>query len=130
MNSFNHYAYGAVGEWMYRVMAGIDLDPAQPSYRHIIIAPRPGGSFTSVAASHESMYGRVASSWKKEGAGMELAVEIPPNTRATVRLPAAQLAKVTEDGGPLAGRPGVTGVRQDGDSVVVETGSGSYRFRW
>ena len=130
MNSFNHYAYGAVGEWMYRVMAGIDIDPAQPSYRHTVIAPRPGGSFTSVAASHETMHGRVASAWKKEAAGMELAVEIPPNTTATVRLPAAQMAKVTEEGQVPAGRPGVIDVRQVGDSVVVEAGSGSYRFRW
>jgi alpha-L-rhamnosidase len=57
-------------------------------------------------------------------------VEIPPNTTATVRLPGAQLTRVIEDGQPLAGRPGVSGARQDGDAVVVETGSGSYTFRW
>ena len=45
MNSFNHYAYGAVGEWMYRVMAGLDIDESMPGYKHIIIAPRPGGDF-------------------------------------------------------------------------------------
>ena len=52
MNSFNHYAYGAIGEWMYRVMAGIEIDQAAPGYKHILIQPRPGGGFTRVKASH------------------------------------------------------------------------------
>jgi alpha-L-rhamnosidase len=63
MNSFNHYAYGAIGDWMYRVMAGIDVDEAAPGYKHILIQPRPGGGFTSVKASHETPYGKVASAW-------------------------------------------------------------------
>ena len=52
MNSFNHYAYGAIGDWMYRVMAGIEIDPAAPGYKHILIQPQPGGGFTSASASH------------------------------------------------------------------------------
>ena len=128
MNSFNHYAYGAIGDWMYRIMAGIEVDPAQPGYKHILIQPRPGGGFTSVKASHKSMYGNVSSAWKLDGGAFDLAVEIPPNTTATVRLPNAQPAKVTESGKPLATGNGITAVRQDGDFVVVETGSGRYRF--
>ena len=54
MNSFNHYAYGAVGDWMYRDMAGIDIDPADPGYKHLLVHPMPGGGFTSVKAAHES----------------------------------------------------------------------------
>jgi len=61
MNSFNHYAYGAIGEWMYRVMAGIEIDPAEPGYKHILIQPQPGGGLTYAKASFDSMYGRVAS---------------------------------------------------------------------
>src|SRR4029077_2619791 len=79
MNSFNHYAYGAIGEWMYRVMAGIDTDDAAPGYKHILIQPRPGGGFTSVKASHETPYGRVGSAWTRQGGRFELAVEVPPN---------------------------------------------------
>src|SRR5581483_5303890 len=57
MNSFNHYAYGAIGEWMYRVIAGIEIDPAEPGYKHVLIQPHPGGGLTSTKASVHSMYG-------------------------------------------------------------------------
>jgi alpha-L-rhamnosidase len=128
MNSFNHYAYGAIGEWMYRVMAGIEIDPAKPGYKHIIIQPQPGGGFTSAKASHQTVYGRVSSAWTLKDGKFELAVEVPANTRATVRLPKAQLAGVTEGGQALAGGGVIAGARQDGDAVVVEVGSGQYRF--
>ena len=130
MNSFNHYAYGAIGDWMYRVMAGIEIDEAAPGYKHILIQPRPGGGFTSVKASHETPYGKVASAWTLADGRFEFPVEVPPNTRATVRLPKAQLATVTEGGKPLAEGNGVTGRRQDGDAAVVEIGSGQYRFAY
>jgi alpha-L-rhamnosidase len=130
MNSFNHYAYGAIGDWMYRVMAGIEIDEAAPGYRHILIQPRPGGGFTDVKASHETPYGKVASAWTRKDGTFELRVEVPGNTRATVRLPQAQLASVTEGGQPLAGARGVSGPRQDGDAVVVEVGSGAYGFAY
>jgi alpha-L-rhamnosidase len=130
MNSFNHYAYGAIGDWMYRVMAGIDTDEAAPGYKHILIQPRPGGGFTDVRASHETPYGKVASAWTRKDGTFELNVEVPANTRATVRLPKAQLAGVTESGQPLAGANGTSGSRQDGDAVVVDVGSGAYRFAY
>jgi alpha-L-rhamnosidase len=130
MNSFNHYAYGAIGDWMYRVMAGIDTDEAAPGYKHIFIQPRPGGGFTDVRASHETPYGKVASAWTRKEGAFELAVEVPPNTRATVRLPKAQLAAVTEGGRPLAEGNGIRGPKQDGETVVVEVGSGAYRFAY
>ena len=128
MNSFNHYAYGAIGESMCRVMAGIGIDPEAPGYKHTLIQPRPGGGFTSASASHMTLYGRVSSAWKMDGGAFELAVEIPPNTTATVRLPDARLAEVTEGGRPLAAGDGITSWRQDGSAVVVEAGSGLYRF--
>jgi alpha-L-rhamnosidase len=130
MNSFNHYAYGAIGEWMYRFMAGIEIDPTAPGYRHMVIQPQPGGGFSSVHASHVTMYGRVSSTWNIQNGAMDLAIEIPANTRATVRLPKAQLSKVLESGKPLTGAPGITAAEQDGDAVVAEVGSGQYRFRY
>jgi alpha-L-rhamnosidase len=130
MNSFNHYAYGAIGEWMYRVMAGIEIDEAAPGYKHILIQPRPGGGFRSVKASHKTMYGRVSSAWKLGDGTFELAVEIPANTRATVRLPKAQLTNVMEGGRALSQGNGITGERQEGDFVAVELGSGQYRFTY
>ena len=130
MNSFNHYAYGAIGEWMYRVMAGIEIDPTSPGYRHTLIQPRPGGGFTGVSASHVTPYGRVSSAWKIDGRAFELAVEVPANTTATVRLPGARLAGVTEGGQALAAAKGLTAPRQDGPDVVVEAASGQYRFAY
>jgi alpha-L-rhamnosidase len=130
MNSFNHYAYGAIGDWMYRVMAGIEVDPAQPGYRHIRIQPQPGGRFTSANASHQTMYGRVASSWTLKGSAFDLSIEVPPNTRATVRLPNAKAADVTESGRPAGSAGGISRVRQDGETVVLEVGSGAYRFTY
>jgi alpha-L-rhamnosidase len=130
MNSFNHYAYGAIGDWMYRVMAGLQIDESMPGYKHILIQPQPGGGFTSVKASHDTMYGPASSAWTLKDGRFELAVEVPPNTRATVRLPKAQLASVTEGGQAVAKGNGITDSRQDGDAVVVEVGSGDYRFAY
>ena len=67
MNSFNHYAYGAVGESMYSRVAGLGVDERAPGYKHVIIAPLPGGTLTSASARHESMYGPVASVWQGSG---------------------------------------------------------------
>ena len=130
MNSFNHYAYGAIGEWMYRVMAGIEIDPSSPGYKHSFLQPQPGGGFTSVKASHTTLYGRLSSAWTIQNGALELTLEVPSNTRATVRLPKARLANVLESGRPLANSPGITAARQDGDSVVADLGSGQYRFRY
>src|SRR5260370_36854421 len=128
MNSFNHYAYGAIGEWMYRVMAGIEIDEAEPGYKHILIQPQPGGGFTSVKAAHNTMYGTVSSGWTLSDDKFALVVEVPANTRATVRLPHAQLANVTESGQALTTQPGITKARQHGQSVTVEIASGRYLF--
>ena len=129
MNSFNHYAYGAIGEWMYRVMAGIEVDPADPAYKHVLIQPQPGGGFTRVDARFESIHGKVASAWTITNGVFDLAVEIPANCRATVRLPkAGSAAKVTESGKPLTQGNGIKTIRSEDDAVVVEIGSGQYRF--
>ena len=128
MNSFNHYAYGAVGDWMYRVMAGIEVDENAPGYRHILIQPRPGGKTTKAGARHDSPYGTVASAWTLDAGRFELTVQVPPNTRATIRLPRATLATTTEGGQPIERVKDLLASRQDKDDVVVEVGSGEYRF--
>jgi len=128
MNSFNHYAYGAIGEWMYRVMAGLEIDESAPGYKHFFVQPRPGGSITAASAAHDTPYGRARSAWTRSGARFELAVDVPPNTTATVRMPGASLAAMTEGGKPLAGLDGITGSRQDGADAVIDVGSGRYQF--
>jgi alpha-L-rhamnosidase len=130
MNSFNHYAYGAIGDWIYRVAAGIEVDPDQPGYKHARIEPQPGGAFDWLRASHQSLYGEVTSAWKHEADRFELEVRVPPNTHATVRLPGAAQAEVLETGVPLASAKGVQGVELQGSDVVLEVGSGTYRFAY
>jgi alpha-L-rhamnosidase len=130
MNSFNHYAYGAVGDWMYRVVAGLNSDPGQPGYKHIIVRPQPGGGFTYATATLMTPYGEAASGWKIDGDRLQVTVRVPPNARATVNLPGAQLQDVREGSSPLVSTTGVTRSAQVGDTVVVEIGSGNYEFAY
>ena len=135
MNSFNHYAYGAIGDWMYRVIGGINLDAAHPGYKHSVIAPQPGGGLTRALASIETSYGPLASSWQILRGELELDVTVPPNTTATLRLPAAVLAQVNEGRRPLPSdlkSAGIHAARQDGESggVTLEVGSGAYHFTY
>ncbi len=83
MNSFNHYAYGAVGSWMYQTVAGLDLDPANPGYRHIIFRPHPGGSLTWAEASLQTPQGETAIRWDLEGDELRLQLTVPAGSRAT-----------------------------------------------
>ncbi|MRG48030.1 Bacterial alpha-L-rhamnosidase [Chitinophaga sp. SYP-B3965] len=87
MNSFNHYAYGAIGDWMYKVVAGINPDVTQVGYKHIVIAPKPGGGLTSASASYKTLYGEVKSAWRVTGDVVKLDITIPCNTTATIILP-------------------------------------------
>jgi alpha-L-rhamnosidase len=87
MNSYNHYAYGAIGDWLYRVSSGIDTDPDGPGYKKIIIKPTVGGNLTYANASYQTPYGKLISNWKIEGDTFYLDVEVPANTTATVYVP-------------------------------------------
>jgi len=98
MNSFNHYAYGAIGEWLYRVVAGLELDVQKPGYKHIVTQPHPGGEMTRAKAVHQSLYGQVVSGWEQKDGQLQVTIEIPANTTATVRLPQARLDRVRKVG--------------------------------
>ncbi|KAK7746615.1 hypothetical protein SLS62_009336 [Diatrype stigma] len=88
MTSFNHYAFGAVADWMHQVVGG--LAPAEPGWRRVAVAPVPGGDITSAEARFLSPYGEVSSKWTVTDAdGFRLAVSVPPNARAIVTLPNA-----------------------------------------
>jgi len=93
MNSFNHYAYGAIGEWLYTYVAGIKIDENNPGYKHFFLEPHPGGELTNASAEHTSMYGKISSSWKIDGGNVVYDFEIPVNTTATVILPGANEKK-------------------------------------
>ncbi|OQR64449.1 alpha-L-rhamnosidase [Streptomyces maremycinicus] len=88
MTSFNHYALGAVADWMHRSVAG--LAPAEPGYRRLLVRPRPGGGLTWARAAHETPYGRAETGWRVEGNLLLVDLLVPPDTSALVDLPGAE----------------------------------------
>jgi alpha-L-rhamnosidase len=130
MNSFNHYAYGAIGEWMYRVVAGLEVDPREPGYKHVLVQPQPGGGLTQAEARLLTPYGEAASGWTLGGGTLTVNATVPPNAHGTVTLPGARLADVSEGGTPVASAAGVKNAEQRGTDVVVRVGSGSYAFSY
>jgi alpha-L-rhamnosidase len=129
MNSFNHYAYGAIGEWLYRHVAGIDTDPQQPGYKHILLNPHAGGGLTNATGEIETLYGKVSSSWKIEGENFVYDVKIPVNTTASVTLPFAQASQLTLNAQPLSAAV-KENMTTDQKGVTLTLGSGSYQFKY
>jgi alpha-L-rhamnosidase len=96
MNSFNHYAYGAIGAWLYQSVAGIDLDPANPAYKRVIMRPNVG-NLTHARAFYDGVYGQISSAWRIEEGLFEWDITIPPNTSALVTLPSDVEVAVPEE---------------------------------
>lgn len=118
MNSFNHYAYGAIGDWMYKHIAGIQPLAEAPGYKEFVVSPKVGGGLTSAKASLESPYGHIRSAWTLDGDVLSLDVEVPVNTRAQ-----------------LVFNNAVEGTVQDGQGAAVSAkgltvGSGTHHFRY
>jgi len=113
MNSFNHYAYGAIGDWMYRVSAGIETKI--PGYRHLMLQPHPTKRLEFAKATYETPYGTVASGWERKDGKIIVKVQIPVNADATVFLPVDDPSKITQNGLPLADQK---------DQVVVDENNG------
>jgi alpha-L-rhamnosidase len=128
MNSFNHYAYGAIGSWLYAVVAGVDLDPVEPAFKRIRLAPQPGGELTSARGSLESPHGRILSAWKLGAGRFEWEVIVPPNTTASARFPVPGKARITEGKASLARTAGVTAVKSTAGAVACELAAGHYQF--
>jgi alpha-L-rhamnosidase len=126
MNSFNHYAYGAIGDWMYRVSAGIET--MGPGYKHIIIQPHPSKKLTYSKASFESPYGKIASGWERKEGKVIVKVSIPVNTTATIILPAVSTDKVTADGKALSQNLYLKDVKTADKRITMQAGSGEYDF--
>jgi alpha-L-rhamnosidase len=128
MNSFNHYAYGAVGAWMYAVIGGIDIDPEHPGYKHIIMRPQPGGGLTYATAEFQSMYGAIKSAWTQKGDRFDWQITVPANTTATIYVPAKDKSLVTENGGLAENAGDITFVRRENGFAVFRIVSGNYHF--
>jgi alpha-L-rhamnosidase len=126
MNSFNHYSLGSCGEYLFGYVGGIR--PASPGFKTILIEPAIGDGLTWAKTIFNSMHGLITTSWKRSGNHLALAVVIPPNTTATICMPAKDADSVTESGKPVMKAKDVAYVRTENDKVWMEVGSGSYTF--
>ncbi|MEV4636809.1 alpha-L-rhamnosidase C-terminal domain-containing protein [Actinoplanes sp. NPDC049548] len=119
MNSFNHHGLGSVGDWLYRTVGG--LAPGAPGYQKLLVAPRPGGSLTAATTSLTTRYGETRTQWTRSGGKPTLSVVVPPNTTATIEVPAPSAAVVTA---PAEAVP----QGYAGGAAAYALGSGSYTF--
>lgn len=128
MNSFNHYAYGAIGDWMYRVMVGLDNTDQSVGYKNIRIKPHVGGQFTFADLTYQSLYGKISTSWRISGDQLEIRASIPANTSAEFFLPAGS-DKILESGQIANMSPDLKFVKNSPDGYAVfSAGSGEYHF--
>ena len=145
MNSFAHYSFGAVAEWMFKTIGGIDT--SGPAYKHILIRPCPEGRLSWAKTGYDSIHGKIATAWKienrRQNTGWDLLhldssneriptlvldVTIPANTDATVYIPTQDPQRVTESGKAPSQAEGVTFIGAEGNNAVFRIGSGKYRF--
>jgi hypothetical protein len=128
MNSFNHYALGSVGEWLYRFVLGIDQEPGSAGFQRLLIRPHPGGSLRSARGSYRSVRGLISSAWQLEEGQSRFQIQIPPNAVASVRIPSADGFRVRDATGrgpaEVASFPGAAGAQE----AVFEVGSGRHEF--
>ena len=126
MNSFNHYAYGAIGDWMYRVSAGIETMGA--GFKHIIVQPHPSKRLNYAKASFESSYGLITSGWERKDGKVTFRIKIPANTSATIVLPVTDASKVAESKKAISGNSDFTNLKTADNKITFEAGSGEYIF--
>ena len=128
MNSFNHYSFGAVGQWMMAYSLGIQRD--EPGFKKFILQPEPDptGEMTSAEGYYDSMYGRINSSWVNNDGNITYNFTVPANTTATLYLIASSADSITEGGVAASGAEGVTFVKYEDGRAVYEIQSGNYEF--
>jgi hypothetical protein len=128
-SSLNHCMLGHIEEWFYRGLGGLTSDPSGPGFKKIMIKPQIVGDLESVNCSYDSSYGQISSNWKREGQKLAMNITIPPNTTATVYVPAKDAAVVTESGKPASEVACVKFLRMENNAAVYAVGSGTYQFQ-
>jgi len=128
MNSLNHYALGSVGEWLYRFVLGIDVQPGSTGFSKLLMRPHPGGGLDWARGTYRSVRGSVSSSWQRSASRFTLRLELPPNVTASVRIPSDEPSEVRDNLGrgpmAIASYPGARGTLE----AIFEVGSGPYEF--
>jgi alpha-L-rhamnosidase len=128
MNSFNHYSFGAIGQWMMAYSLGIQRD--EPGFKKFILQPEPDptGEMTWARGYYDSEYGRINSSWKMENKKLTYTATVPANTQAMLYLPTNDLKTVREGGKPVSNTRGIKFVRVEKGKAVYQLQSGNYEF--
>src|SRR5690606_28471651 len=121
MNSFNHYSLGSVGEWLFRHVAGIELDPEEPGFQRFVLRPFIGSGLDYAKASYRTMHGAIESHWRRDGDALHWSIRIPANTSAQVFIPSEPGTEVETDGLVVS--------RGAGAFAVGEAPAGRYEFR-
>ena len=124
MNSFNHYSFGAIEEWMMAYSLGIQRDENRPGYKHFFLQPRIGGNLSFIRGHYDSVYGRIESSWQKKGKGYVYEATVPANTTATLSIPATSKKSVKLE----VGEEGASFVDMKDGKAIYELKSGSYKI--
>ena len=124
-----HNCYNSIGSWFIEGLGGIRPDPSAPGYKSFLIQPAIVGDLTWVKASHDSQYGTITSHWKRDGEELMIDVTVPPNTKASVFIPAKNASTVTESGKPAAESAGVEFLRFENNAAVYAVGAGTFRFQ-
>ena len=129
-NSFNHYAFGAVGEWIWKVVGGISLDDNNPGYRNVIINPQPGGGITNASASVNTIRGPVITSWTNNTTSNIFSLNLtnPANITASVYFRSANPGGILESGSPATNTAGLVYYQVTNGTTLFQLGSGSYSF--
>ena len=128
MNSRNHFAFGSQCQWLFEGLAGLNPDPECPGFKHVIVKPYFVDGMDYVRVSYPSMYGSLKTAWQRNGDTIEMELNLPPNTTATVMLPAVDIDDVRESGIPIAGAKGVEYICTEDGRVVLEVVAGNYKF--
>ena len=126
--SQDHFMLGQINEWFYHDLAGIQCDPAGPGFKKILIKPAVVGDLAWVNATYDSIRGPISVEWHRDEKQLKLKATIPPNTSATVYLPAELPDEIRESGVLIAKAPGVKFLRSENGCAVLEIGSGTYQF--
>ena len=128
MNSFNHYSFGSVGQWMLAYSLGIQRD--ESGFKKFVLQPRPDPTLqmTWARGFYDSMYGRISSSWKTENGIFTYEASVPANTTAKLYLPASSVGSITENGKPVKKSKGVTFISYEDGKAIFELASGTYIF--
>jgi len=126
MNSFSHYAFGSVAEWMFQHAVGIDTEDS--GYRNILIKPAVSKEMDFIDGSYKSINGTIASAWNWKGNKVVINIEIPVNTKAKVHIPTGKISDIKEGNNSIDKTPEITVLDSNENETILEIGSGSYSF--